>query len=110
MATKQSTIEYLLEQLANIQGVTARKMFGEYALQCDGKTVALICDDQLYVKPTDIGRSLVGEGHGAPPYPGAKVWLHITEDYWEDREWLTALLIQTIAAVPIPKPKKKKHG
>jgi TfoX/Sxy family transcriptional regulator of competence genes len=52
MATKQSTIDYLLDQLGSLPKVRARKMFGEYALYCNEKVVALICDDELYVKIT----------------------------------------------------------
>jgi len=58
MATQQSTVDYLLEQLRRAGSVSARKMFGEYALYRDGKLVALICDDQLYLKPTAAGRAL----------------------------------------------------
>jgi TfoX/Sxy family transcriptional regulator of competence genes len=32
MKTSQSTIDYLLDQLASLPNVRARKMFGEYAL------------------------------------------------------------------------------
>lgn len=106
MSTNQSTMNYLLDQLSSVPGLTARKMFGEYALQCNTKTVALVCDDQLYVKPTAIGTEIVGKSPDAAPYPGAKLWLRIEEDRWEDREWLSNLIFQTVAQVPLPKPKK----
>ena len=57
MASNQSTVDYIVEQVAGAGAVTGRKMFGEYALFCDGKMVALICDDQLFIKPTVAGRS-----------------------------------------------------
>ncbi len=63
MATKQSTIDYILDQLAAVPGVSARKMFGEYALYYMGKVVALVCDDTLFVKITDAGRAFVGKDH-----------------------------------------------
>ena len=55
MSTQPSTIDYLLEQLGSAGSVSARKMFGEYGLYCDGKIVALVCDDQFFLKPTPEG-------------------------------------------------------
>ncbi len=110
MATEQRTVDVLLEQLAAVAGLSARKMFGEYALQCDGKTVALICDDQLFVKPTAGGRAFIGEVDEAPPYPGAKPSFLIDAERWDDVDWLCELLRITIAEVPMPKPKKPKKA
>ena len=76
MSTSQNTIDYLLDLLLTSGApVSARKMFGEYCLYCDGKPVALVCDDQLFLKPTTAGRALlaaVGDVVEAPPYPGAR--------------------------------------
>ena len=73
--------------------MTAKKMFGEYALYCDETIVALVCEDQLFVKPTDAGRAFLGgdvvEGTA---YPGAKPSLLISGDKCEDRAWLAQLI------------------
>lgn len=108
MATKKSTIDYLLEQLADAGIVSARKMFGEYAIYCDGKVVAFVCDDELYVKPTKVGKKIIGNVHEAPPYPGAKLYYLISGDQWEDADWLAELIQLSAAELPLPKPKKKK--
>jgi len=108
MATKQSTVDFLTDQMATAGFIRSRKMFGEYAIYCNEKVVALVCDDQLFVKPTEKGREIVGEGHDAPPYPGAKMYLQIDEDHWDDQEWLTNLIAQTAEALPLPKPKRKR--
>ncbi len=108
MATDQRTVGILLEQLTSVPALSARKMFGEYALQCDGKTVALICNDQLFVKPTPSGRAFIGNPDEAAPYPGAKPSLLIDAERWDDADWLCELLRITIAEVPAPKPKKPK--
>ena len=68
MVSQQSIAEYIVEQLAGI-GVTARKMFGDFGLFHEGKMVALICDDQLYVKPTGAGRAFLGDCPEGQPYP-----------------------------------------
>ena len=106
MATKQGTIDYILDQAASAGGITARKMIGEYALYLEGRVIALVCDDELYVKPTDAGKELLGEVEQAPPYPGAKSYFHISADSWEDRELLRGLF--QITAEQLPHPKKKK--
>jgi TfoX/Sxy family transcriptional regulator of competence genes len=58
MSTTKNTVEYILEQISESGVVSARKMFGEYAIYCDGKVVALVCDDQLFVKPTKAGKKI----------------------------------------------------
>jgi len=103
MASKQSTVDYILDQIAGAGDVHARKMFGEYGLYCDGKMVALICDDRLFVKPTEPARAFVGECEEASPYPGAKPCLLVSADHWDDAEWLTRLVSISAAALPAPK-------
>ncbi len=82
MGTRQGTVDFLLRQMAG--AVSARKMFGEYALYCEGKLVALVCDDQLFLKPTAAGRRLLGTPEEQPPYPSAKPCFVVGEDFWDD--------------------------
>lgn len=109
MATSQQTAEYIVDQLASLEHISTRKMFGEYALYYEGKVVALICDNTLYIKMTTEGKSFVDTDYkeGAP-YPGAKPWIEIGEEKIEDRTWLTELIEITFDALPAPKLKKKK--
>ena len=72
MASQQRTVDFIVEQIANAGAISSRKMFGEFCIYCDGKVVALICDDQLFVKPTKAGRAHIGDAVVAPPYKGAK--------------------------------------
>jgi DNA transformation protein and related proteins len=106
MASRQSTVDFILEQMAAAGDVSAKKMFGEYAIYCDGKLVALVCDDQLYIKPTLSGRDFIGKCIEAPPYRGAKPSLLISGDQIEDAEWLSKLV--SISAAELPQAKKKK--
>lgn len=108
MATKQSTIDYIMDQISNLGAVRYRKMFGEYALYYNEKVFALICDDQFYLKPTQAGKAFIDIVEEAPPYPGAKLYYRIDPDLWEDREWLQELIITTSDELPLPKLKKKK--
>ena len=95
MTSDASFVDYVCDQMRDAGAISSRKMFGEFAVYCDGKVVALICDDQLYVKPTVGGRALlVGDPVEAPPYPGAKPHFLVT-DRVDDREWLGALIAAT---------------
>lgn len=107
MASDKNFVEFVVDQIENAGNITYRKMFGEYALYSDRKVVALICNNQLFIKPTDGGRSFIGDVVEAPPYPGAKLSFLI-EDKIEDREWISNLIRITAKELPEPKPKKKK--
>lgn len=107
MATRQESIDTLVDSLAPLQ-VRARKMFGEYALYIGEKIVALVCDEELFVKPTAAGAAFLDASHLAPPYPGAKPCLLVPGDRWTDRDWLAAFLIATEAALPVPPPRKPR--
>jgi len=89
--------------------IAFKKMFGDYTVYCDDKVVALICDNQLFVKPTSAGRSAIGTVVEAPPYEGAKPSFLI-EDKLDDREWLSSLIRVTAAELPLPKPKVETTG
>ncbi|KVQ01136.1 competence protein TfoX [Burkholderia ubonensis] len=107
MASSQSTVDFIVEQMAAAGAVSARKMFGEYGIYCDGKMVALVCDDRLFVKPTPDGKAFLGECEESPPYPGAKPCFVISGERWDEREWLSRLIRITAAQLPPPKPRKR---
>ncbi len=110
MASQASTVEFIAEQVAAAGAVSARKMFGEYAIYCDGKLTALICDDQLFVKPTEAGRAHIGEVNEAPPYKGAKPCFLVSGDQWDDRDWLTTLIRVSAAELPLPDKSRRKKA
>lgn len=107
MGSDQTFVDYICEQADLGEALTFRKMFGEYALYLDGKVVALVCDNQLFVKPTAEGRDILGEVTEGPPYPGAKPQLRVT-DQLDDREVMKRLFLATAEALPPPKPKRTK--
>lgn len=108
MASDLEFMEFLADQMAGAGEISYRKMFGEYAVYLDGKVVALVCDNQLFVKPTAAGRAYIGAPVEAPAYPGAKNSFLI-EDAFEDREWISELIRITARDLPAPKPKKPKR-
>jgi len=104
MATRAEFIDYVLEQAGLGPRLSARKMFGEYALYLDAKVVGLVCDGSVYVKPLAATQARVIDLPMQPPYPGAKP--HPVADALLDApEVLRALLEQTAHALPPPKPR-----
>ncbi|PSB58972.1 TfoX/Sxy family protein [Chamaesiphon polymorphus] len=108
MASDLNFVEYICDLMDGAGEVSFKKMFGEYAIYCQNKVVALICDNQLFVKPTAGGRSTIANVIEAPPYPGAKPYFLI-EEQLDNREWLSALIQLTASELPTPKPKKPKQ-
>ena len=106
MATDANFVKFIVDQLAGIDSISSKKMFGEYGVYCDDKIVALVCDNRLFIKPTEEGRAFIGKVVEAPPYPGAKLYFLI-EDGLEDHGWLSHLVRLTAAALPQPKSKPK---
>ena len=107
MASDQEFVDFVVDQIENAGQITYRKMFGEYGIYADGKIFALVCDNKLFIKPTEGGRTFIREVVEAPPYPGAKPSLLI-EEKLEDRDWISELVRITVKELPEPKPKKKK--
>lgn len=105
MATRPGTADYVLEQLSGLP-VAVRKMFGEYALYCDGKVAGLLCDDRLFLKIIPASAKLLGRRYAEGlPYPGAKPWALVDESFVEDPERLRELVRATADALPQPRPK-----
>jgi TfoX/Sxy family transcriptional regulator of competence genes len=87
----KSFVEFILEQIQDAGYISHKYMFGGCAVYCDDKVVALICDNQLYIKPTMSGRKFIKNPREFPPYPSAKNYFLI-EDEIENREWLCELV------------------
>jgi DNA transformation protein and related proteins len=107
MASKQIFVDYVCEQLAAAGQIRQQKMFGEYAIYCDEKLIALVCDDQFFLKPSKAVREALGVVQEAPPYPGAKPSF-LLNDALEDAAQISHLARLTYLELPAPKPKKPK--
>ncbi len=105
MASDKDFLNFIVDQIENAGTITYRAMFGEYAVYSNGKIFGLVCDNKLFIKPTDGGRKFIGNVVEAPPYPGAKNSFLIG-DKLEDREWISELV--RISVKELPEPKKKK--
>lgn len=103
MASSKEYLDYVLEQLSDLDGVTYRPMMGEYVVYYKGKVVGGIYDDRFLVKPTASAKAVVPDAPAELPYDGAKEMLLPDID---DRD-LMARLIPAVAA-DLPEPKKRK--
>lgn len=105
MASRKEYRDFILEQLREIEGISDRKMMGEYLLYINGKLFGGIYDDRFLVKHTASGMKLLGEASEELPYEGAKPMLLVTEV--EDKAFLKKLILAMEEELPKPKKKRK---
>lgn len=110
MASSVATVEWIVKSLAGAGEVSFKKMFGEYGIFCDGKMVALVCDDQFFVKRTEVGYAFWGEHEEAAPYKGAKPCMLLGEADMRDHVRLVELIRLTQEHLPISAKKTPKKG
>ena len=105
MASSDGYLEFVLEQLSEVEGVTYRAMMGEFILYCQGKIFGGVYDDRLLVKPVPAALALLPGAEREAPYPGAKELLLV--DNMEDRDFLRALVEAMLPELPAPKRGKR---
>ena len=108
MASSKEYLDFILEQLSEVEGLSCRAMMGEYILYCHGKVVGGIYDDRFLVKPLPSARALMPEARLELPYPGAKEMLLVEE--LEDKGFLRELLEAIAEELPAPKSKAGAAG
>lgn len=106
MATGKEYLNFILDQLSGLDGITHRAMMGEYIIYYHGKIAAYLCDDRLLVKILPSCTALLPDARREPPYDGAKDML-LVEDV-DDRAALEALFCAMEPELPAPKPKKTR--
>lgn len=104
MASSKEYMEFISEQLSELEDISFRAMMGEYILYYRGKIVGGIYDDRLLVKPVKAAVSLMPKATYELPYEGAKKMLLI--DNVDSKEFLTRLLDAMYDELPAPKKKK----
>ena len=104
MASSKGYLDYILEQLSELDDVTYRAMMGEYIIYYRGKVVGGIYDDRFLVKPTKSAVALMPDADEELPYEGAKRMLLV--DNVEDRDFLRELIEATYEELPAPKKRK----
>ena len=105
MATGKQYINYLSEQLANLDGIVFRPMMGEYLLYFNGRLAGGVYDERLLIKPVQSARAYMPDAEEAIPYEGAKPMILV--DNTDDKEFLCGLFNAIYNDLPEPKIKKK---
>ncbi len=99
MSSSKDFVEYVVEQIDHVWIVKYRKMFGEFAIYCDEKVVALVCDNKLFVKYTEWWKKYIWNIKLSPAYPWARLSFLI-DDKIEDSEWVSELIKITTEELP----------
>lgn len=106
MASSREYLDFILEQLSGLDGITYKQMMGEYILYMYGKNIGGIYDDRFLVKPTKSAAAMMPDADRELPYEGAKEMLLV--DNVDNREFLEALITALYDELPAPKKKKDK--
>ncbi len=109
MACSQEFVKYIAGQIKDAGAVTWKKMFGEYGLFVNGRIVAILCEDQLFLKVTEAGISLYPELKDNPWHEGASPTYRLVEEV-DDRDWLSHLVTKTWEALYGGKSGQVKKG
>ena len=104
MASSKEYLDFILEQLSELDDVTYRAMMGEYIIYYRGKIVGGIYDDRLLVKPTKSSMTMMPNADMDLPYEGAKEMLLV--DDVDNKEFLRELLETMYEELPAPKKKR----
>lgn len=106
MASSKEYLDYILEQLSDLEEIHYRAMMGEFILYYRGKIVGGVYDDRLFVKPTKSAISYMPTTSYELPYEGAKEMILV--DDVDNKDFLTGLIYVMYDELPEPKSKKKK--
>lgn len=106
MASDKEYLEFIMEQLSDLEGISYRAMMGEYILYYNGKIAGGIYDDRLLVKAVSSAVKYMPNAKYELPYKGGKEMLLV--DDVDDKEYLTGLFTAIWDDFPEPKAKKKK--
>ena len=106
MASSKEYLDFILDQLSDLDGISWRKMMGEYIIYRHGKIIGGIYDDRFLVKPTKSAAEMMPYAGMEIPYEGAKEMLLV--DNVENREFLRELLEAMDGELPAPKPGKSR--
>lgn len=72
MASSKEYLQFILEQLSDLEEITYRTMMGEYIIYYREKIVGGIYDDRLLVKPVKAAVTYMSESIYESSYEGAK--------------------------------------
>lgn len=109
MATSKEFHDYIVENLQKVGEISTRKMMGEYCVYYQGKLIGDICENTLFLKPTEAVLRLMPEAERAYPYDGSRTLMAVVDDV-ENTKLMTEVLHEMYKELPEPKKKPKGKG
>jgi len=106
MASSKEYLDFILEQVSELDNVSYKAMMGEFIIYYKGKIIGGIYDDRLLVKSVQSAINYMPNAVYELPYDGAKEMLLVDEV--DNKEFLIGLFDAVYDDLPAPKPKKKK--
>ena len=106
MASSKEYLDFILEQVSELDNVSYKAMMGEFIIYYKGKIIGGIYDDRLLVKPVQSAINYMPNAVYELPYDGAKEMLLV--DDVDNKDFLIGLFDAMYDDLPAPKPKKKK--
>ena len=104
MASTKNYLDFILEQLSDLDEISYKSMMGEYIIYYRGKIIGGIYDDRFLVKPVKSAISFMPDANFEIPYDSAKEMILV--DNIDDKEFLTKLFNTMYDELPAPKKKK----
>ena len=104
MASRKEYLDFILEQVSELDNVSYKAMMGEFIIYYNGKIIGGIYDDRFLVKPVKSAIALMPNAKYELPYDGAKAMLLV--DDVDNKEFLIGLFDALYDDLPAPKPKK----
>ena len=101
MASSKEYLDFIMDQLSDLEEVKVRAMMGEYIIYYRGKIVGGIYDDRFLVKPVPAAVALMPDAQKEIPYEGAKEMLLV--DNVDNREFMCNLLRAMYDELPAAK-------
>ena len=107
MSSDREYLDYILDQLSDVDGISCRGMMGEYIIYLHGKVIGGIYDNRFLIKAVPSAIALMPDSPHELPYPGAKEMLLV--DDVDNREFLAELLTAIYSELPEPSEKQNRH-
>ena len=104
MASSKEYLDFILEQVSELDNVSYKAMMGEFIIYYEGKIIGGIYDDRLLVKPVQSAINDMPNAVYELPYDGATEMLLV--DDVDNKEFLIGLFYSMYDDLPAPKPKK----
>lgn len=108
MASDKKYLDTVLNKLDSLDDIYYKSMMGEYIIYYKNKIMAYVCDNHLFIKPTDKAKSLINNYILKPPYQNAKEMIFIEDINNYNNDFFKYLFNEIYDELPLIKKVKNK--